>query len=120
MTYEDYVEKKIFEPLGMSRSMYCNNSEDVPRRAHGYGMRSGKTGRAPPNVHTWTFAAGAICSTAGDMITWLQALHGGKVLSPKSYAEMIAPSKLNDGTPLRYAMGTHRRGGQSRPPVHRP
>ena len=26
MTYEDYVEKKIFEPLGMTRSMYCNNS----------------------------------------------------------------------------------------------
>jgi hypothetical protein len=32
-------------------------------------------------------------------------LHGGKVLSPRSYAEMITPSKLNDGTPLRYGMG---------------
>jgi CubicO group peptidase (beta-lactamase class C family) len=41
-----------------------------------------------------------------DMITWLQALHGGKVLSPKSYAELIAPAKLNDGTSLRYGMGT--------------
>jgi len=57
-------------------------------------------------VHTGTYAAGAICSTAGDMITWLQALHGGKVLSPKSYAELIAPAKLNDGTSLRYGMGT--------------
>jgi hypothetical protein len=27
------------------------------------------------------------------------------VLSPKSYAEMITPSKLNDGTRLRYSMG---------------
>jgi len=35
MTYEDYVEKKIFEPLGMTRSMYCNNSENVPRRTYG-------------------------------------------------------------------------------------
>jgi len=26
MTYEDYVEKRIVEPLGMTRSMYCNNS----------------------------------------------------------------------------------------------
>jgi hypothetical protein len=40
------------------------------------------------------------------MITWLQALHGRKVLSPKSYAELIAPAKLNDGTSLRYGMGT--------------
>jgi hypothetical protein len=39
------------------------------------------------------------------MVTWLRALHGGKVLSPRSYAEMTAPSKLNDGTPLRYGMG---------------
>ena len=105
MTYVDYIEKKIFEPLGMTRSMYCNNSENVPRRAYGYGMRNGITRRAPEIVHTGTYAAGALCSTAEDMITWLQALHGGKVLSPKSYAEMIVPSTLNDGTPLRYSMG---------------
>ena len=56
-------------------------------------------------MYTGLFAAGGICSTAGDLITWLQALHGGKVLSPKSYAELIAPAKLNDGTSLRYSMG---------------
>jgi CubicO group peptidase (beta-lactamase class C family) len=105
MTYEDYVEKKIFQPLGMKRSMYCNSGETVPRRAHGYLVRNGEFRRAPTNVHTWPFSAGSICSTAGDMVTWLKALHGGKVLSPKSYAEMITPSQLNDGTPLRYGMG---------------
>ena len=104
-TYEDYVEKKLFEPLGMKRSMYCNSSENVERRAHGYGVQNGVVRRAPMNVHTWPFSAGSLCSTAGDMVTWLKALHGGKVLSPKSYAELITPSKLNDGTPLRYAMG---------------
>lgn len=104
-TYEDYVEKRLFGPLGMKRSMYCNSSENVERRAHGYGVQSGVIRRAPTNVHTWPFSAGSLCSTAGDLVTWLQALHGGKLLSPKSYAEMIAPSKLNDGTPTRYAMG---------------
>ena len=106
MTYEDYVEKKIFEPLGMTRSMYCNNSENVPRRAHGYGIKGSVSGRIPSILHTATFAAGAICSTAPDMITWLQALHGGKLLSPRSYKDIITPSKLADGTPLRYSMGT--------------
>jgi CubicO group peptidase (beta-lactamase class C family) len=105
MTYEDYVEKQIFEPLGMTRSMYCNSGEHVARRAHGYGIQNGMIRRAPINVHTWPYAAGSICSTAGDLVTWLQALHGGRVLSPASYAEMIAPSMLADGTPLRYAMG---------------
>jgi D-alanyl-D-alanine carboxypeptidase len=107
MTYEDYVEKKIFEPLGMTRSMYCNNSENVPRRAYGHGLRNGIKPfvRVIPIVHTATYAAGAICSTAEDLITWLQALHGGKVLTPKSYTEMMTPSRLNDGTSLRYSMG---------------
>jgi CubicO group peptidase (beta-lactamase class C family) len=105
MTYGDYVEKRIFEPLGMSRSMYCNSSANIPRRAHGYGIRNGEIVRASTNVHTWPFAAGSLCSTVGDMLTWLAALHGGRVLSPASYAEMIAPAKLNDGTPLRYGMG---------------
>ena len=105
MTYEDYVEKKIFAPLGMKRSSYCDSHEMVERRAFGYGYRRGELQRAPMNVHTWPFSAGSLCSTPGDMITWLKALHGGKVLSPKSYAEMITPATLNDGTPLRYGMG---------------
>jgi len=105
-TYEEYLEKRILAPLGMSRSMYCDNSKQVPNRANGYAIRNGTSSRVPDIVHTGTYAAGAICSTAGDMITWLQALHGGKVLSPKSYAELIAPATLNDGTSLRYGMGT--------------
>ena len=58
--------------------------------------------RVPPIVHTATYAAGAICSTAEDLITWLQALHGGKVLSPKSYAEMIdaVEAQRRDAPPL--------------------
>ena len=105
MTYEEYVKKKIFEPLGMTRSMYCNSSEDTPHRASPHAIRNGNTRRMPSIVHTATFAAGAICSTAEDLVTWMQALHGGKALSAKSTAEMIAPSKLNDGTALRYTMG---------------
>jgi CubicO group peptidase (beta-lactamase class C family) len=85
--------------------MYCNSYESVERRAHGYGIQNGVVYRAPTNVHTWPFAAGALCSTAADMVTWLRALHGGKVLSPKSYAEMTTPSKLNDWATLRYGMG---------------
>jgi D-alanyl-D-alanine carboxypeptidase len=104
--YEEYIQKRIFAPLGMSRSMVCDNSKQVPNRASPYIFRNGAATREPDIVHTATYAAGAICSSAGDLITWLQALHSGKVLSPKSYAELIAPATLNDGTVLRYGMGT--------------
>jgi CubicO group peptidase (beta-lactamase class C family) len=106
MTYEEYIEQRIFAPLGMTRSMYCNSMENVPRRAHGYFVsREREIRRAWTVAHTWPFAAGSLCSTGGDMVTWLRALHGGRVLSAASYAEFIAPAKLNDGTPLRYSMG---------------
>jgi hypothetical protein len=69
-------------------------------------MRLGVPRRVQDIVHRGTYAAGAISSTAEDLTTWLQALHGGKVLSSRSYAELIEPSKLADGTPTRYALGT--------------
>jgi D-alanyl-D-alanine carboxypeptidase len=105
MTWEDYIQKELFVPLGMSRSMYCGNAREVADRATGHGMRNGMAGRVPEIVHTATYSAGSICSTAGDMVRWLQALHGGKVLTPRSYADMTAPARLADGTPTRYAMG---------------
>lgn len=105
MSYEDYVEKNIFAPLGMTRSMYCNSDEVVEKRAHGYGVQGGMTRRVPMNIHRWPFSAGSLCSTAGDLVTWMKALHGGKVLAKHSYAEMTSPSKLADGTPLNYGMG---------------
>jgi len=107
MTYAEYVEQRIFAPLGMTRSMYCNSSENVPQRAHGYIVyNNGVINRAPSNHHKWMpFAAGSLCSTAGDLVTWVRALHGGKVLSPGSYKEMVTPAKLNDGTVLRYGLG---------------
>jgi CubicO group peptidase (beta-lactamase class C family) len=105
-TYEDYVEKELFGKLGMSRSSYCSNTEVVPRRAHGYQLQRGGTlARRGYSSHLWPYSAGSLCSTIGDLTAWLQALHGGKVLPPASYREMITPKPLNDGTPVRYAMG---------------
>lgn len=105
LSYEEYLQQRIFGPLGMTRSMYCNSSANVARRAHGYSVGNGTIRRAPMISYTWVFAPGAVCSTAGDLVTWLQALHGGRVLSAASYAEMTTRSRLLDGTPVQYGLG---------------
>jgi CubicO group peptidase (beta-lactamase class C family) len=105
MKYVQYLDEHIFKPLGMKRSTFCNSSAPVLHRARGYHMRGGTILRAPLVNYAWVFAPGGICSTAGDLVTWLKALHGGKVLAPKSYAEMTTPAKLNDGTTVHYGMG---------------
>jgi CubicO group peptidase (beta-lactamase class C family) len=119
MPYEDYVEKNLFAELGMSRSSYCSNSEVVPKRARGYQLSSDTLIRAPYLDHTWPYSAGSLCSTTGDLVAWLRALHGGKVLPAASYQEMITPGKLEDGTPVRYAMGlTRTPDPRGRPAIH--
>jgi CubicO group peptidase (beta-lactamase class C family) len=105
MRYEDYLQQKIFQPLGMTRSMYCDHNANIARRAHGYHMPPTGLRRAIVLPYSLVFAPGAVCSTAADLVTWLKALHGGKVLSPASYTEMTTQAKLNDGTSVRYGMG---------------
>ncbi|HEX6040792.1 serine hydrolase domain-containing protein [Longimicrobium sp.] len=104
MTYPQYLERMIFGPLGMTGSGLCPGAPGLPR-ATGYGVRGGETRRAPPIVPVVDLGSGAVCSTAADMATWLRALHGGRVLSEASYAEMVRPATLADGTPLRYGLG---------------
>jgi CubicO group peptidase (beta-lactamase class C family) len=104
MSYEQYVEEMIFDKLGMDQSSYCNNNEIVRGRTSGYGYMGEAVRRAPQNDHTWPFSAGSLCSSAGDLVTWLHALHGGVVLSDRSYRDMTSPATLADGTPLRYGM----------------
>lgn len=103
--YDEYVKTHIFQPLGMSSSYYCSESAIHLHHAHGYD-------RGPDGLrlkgyldHTWPFAAGSLCSTARDLITWNLALHHGKVLPPDEYAALTTPRPLNDGERIRYAMG---------------
>jgi CubicO group peptidase (beta-lactamase class C family) len=105
VSYEEFVEKELFDELGMDRSSYCSNTEVVERRAHGYRLTREGLVRREYTSHVWPFSAGSLCSTVGDLVKWLRALHGGRVLPDASYRDMITPVPLNDGTPVRYAMG---------------
>ena len=104
--YADYVAANLFAKAGMPDSRYCSERAVVKRRAHGYDVDSaGGLVRAAYLDHTWPFAAGSLCSTTGDLIAWTRALHGGKILGPSAYRELITPDTLRDGTRLRYAKG---------------
>jgi len=103
--YEEYLEDHVFPRAGMNHSSYCSNNAVQEGRAHGYQHTSTGLQRADHEDHIWPYAAGAICSTLGDLIAWNRALHGGQAISPEAYEMMITPQPLDDGTPRRYAMG---------------
>lgn len=103
--YEKYVQTHLFQQVGMSRSSYCDQDAVVPRRAHGYDQGPAGLQQKGYLNHLWPYAAGSLCSTAGDLVRWNQALHGGRVVSAESYRYMTTPQPLEDGTPIRYATG---------------
>jgi CubicO group peptidase (beta-lactamase class C family) len=104
-TYADYVQRHLFARAGMPDSRYCDDNAVVPRRAHGYQVRRDTVQRADRISHAWPYAAGSLCSTAGDLVAWTRALHGGRILGAAAYRELLAPGTLADGTRLRYAKG---------------
>ena len=104
-SYEEYVQKHLFDELGMDDSYYCSESAIRENRAHGYDGSPEGLQRKAYLDHAWPYAGGSLCSTAGDLILWNQALHGGSVVSQASYRAMTTPMPLVDGTPLDYAMG---------------
>ena len=77
-------------------------TELIPGLAPGYttGPRP-----CPYRSITQSFAAGGLVSSADDLVRWLQALYGGKVLKPASLARMLAPLHLKNGKELGYGLG---------------
>jgi hypothetical protein len=91
----------------MSGSSYCDQRAIVRHRASGYdAVPGGRTlVRAQYISMKHPFGAGALCSTALDLVAWNRALHGGRIVGRAAYEEMIRPAALADGTKLRYGLG---------------
>jgi len=118
LTYEEFLKDTFFVPLGMDNTSYCSISEVTKNKVYGYGYTPDGLKQKGYQNHNWPYAAGSLCSTTEDLITWMTALHQGKVLSEPLYKSLITPGQLKDGSKLQYAMalgnfsdfGNHRIG----------
>jgi CubicO group peptidase (beta-lactamase class C family) len=92
-TYQDFLQKNIFDPLGMKDSGYDSNSSIIPKRASGYSPGPGGQKNADYVHMSMPFSAGALYSTTEDLLRWEQGLFDGKLLSKESLSKMITPYK---------------------------
>ena len=53
------------------------------------------------------YAAGALCSTAGDLVSWSRALASGRVVRPETYRRMITPAALPSAYPMTRGFGVN-------------
>ncbi len=106
MSYADFLRARIFEPLGMSRTHYGDESVVENDRATGYArFAMGEQEHEAHLDYTWFSGAGAIESTLGDLEIWNNAVDRGTLLSASSRAMMHAPYRLADGTDTHYGFG---------------
>ena len=105
-SYGDYMRTRFFEPLGMTGTRYGDVKPLVRHRAAGYAVEAGRLVNGP--IMSWRppFAAGALVSTAPDLLKWTDALARGRLLKAASLERMWSPSRLDDGTPIDYGLGT--------------
>ncbi|MFN2239016.1 MAG: serine hydrolase domain-containing protein [Thermoanaerobaculia bacterium] len=103
-SYAELLEQRFFEPLGMYRTAYCGLPPAVPVPT-GFAQLFGPAFETRPVDMSIPFAAGALCSTPADLVTWSEALSSGRAISMESYLKMITPARLNDETEIGYGLG---------------
>ncbi len=96
--YAVYLDQTILKPMGLEHTLYCGVEPLIPHRAAGYSVTSDEVVNASYLSMHLPGAAGALCSTVGDLLRWQQALVGGRVVRPETYREMTTPAALRDGT----------------------
>ncbi len=112
-TWEQFIETRIFKPLGMTNSYTSISAMKTAKDAsfgYDYNMDTKETRRLPYHDIPESAAAGAISSSAKDMTQWVRfVLNGGMIegkhlVSEKSFNETVAPQMKIAGN-ISYGFG---------------
>jgi len=104
--YGDFLQQRIFQPLGMQTARIISEADIVPNRAAGYRLVKGELKNqewVAPMVNTT--ADGSLYFSALDLAKWDAALYGEKLLKRSSFDLMWTPAKLKDGSPNKDGYG---------------
>jgi CubicO group peptidase (beta-lactamase class C family) len=105
-TYEDFIEKYIFEKLGMNNSRYASDREVVKNRAYGYHNRGGFTNKMNVSLSI-PYASGSLMSTVDDMLKWQNAIKDNSLITETSKKIVFTNYTLNNGEHINYGYGWH-------------
>lgn len=105
-SYTDFLQRRLFEPLGLESTHYLDNDPIIPRRAEGYELApDGGFRNDDPLSMRLPYAAGSLGSSVRDLLRWQRALVGGEAVSAPSYERMTAPGVLVTGDEFPYGYG---------------
>lgn len=96
--YGDFLQQRIFQPLGMKSTRIISEADIVPNRAAGYRLVKGELKNqewVAPAMNTT--ADGSLYFTTLDLAKWDAALYTEKLLKRSSLDLMWTPVKLKNG-----------------------
>lgn len=96
--YGDFLQQRIFQPLGMQSTRIISEADIVPNRAAGYHLVKGQLKNqewVAPTVNTT--ADGSLYFTILDLAKWDAALYTEKLLKRSSLDLMWTPVKFKNG-----------------------
>ncbi|TXD71374.1 serine hydrolase [Aequorivita antarctica] len=105
MSYENFVQKYIFDKLGMKNSYYGNSDKIIPNRANGYQLNDSIYQNAEYISMTLPYAAGSLMSTVDDMLLWSKAIHHNALISERSKQLAFTNYTLKNGKHSNYGYG---------------
>lgn len=92
-TFEQNLQERIFDPLGMKDSGYDRNRYVIQKRASGYTYGPfGLENAEYIELDSSPGAAGSLYSTVGDMFLWDRALYTDQLLNSEYRELMFTPN----------------------------
>ncbi len=104
-TYADFLQDRIFGPLGLKSSCYDSTSRIIPRRASGYSKGNSGFENASYLSMSQPYAAGSLASSVDDLAAWTEALLSGKLIKRETLERAFTSCKLRDGLDTKYGYG---------------
>lgn len=91
LSFEEYMSRHVWRPVGMLRTAVDDPSRIVPGRARGYEIVDGGYENHPYEDATYKYPSGGMLSTVEDLVRFGIGLNHGYLLSRSTLDEMFEP-----------------------------
>lgn len=107
VSYPQYLERNLFKPAGMTRTLFGDDYVIVKNRAASYiySRAESRFLNALNGKVEIAYSAGAIQSTAEDLFRWNQALNAHRLIKRESLEKARTEYKLPGGKGTNYGYG---------------
>lgn len=106
--YGNFLQERIFRPLGMTTARVISEADIIPNRAAGYRLVDGQLKNQEwVSPSTNTTADGSLYFTVLDLAKWDAALYTDVPLKQSSLSQVWQQTRLNDGKLKPYGFGWH-------------